>query len=62
MSAGRARYPDAPYNYYRENPVWEWREDLRTVASRELGRKAVEIIVDHLVELVRRKLEELEGR
>jgi len=55
-------YPDAPYNYYRENSVWEWREDLRTVASRELGRMAVDIIVDHLVELVRRKLEEREGR
>ncbi|MBO3797793.1 MAG: creatininase family protein [Thermoproteota archaeon] len=52
-------YPDAPYNYYRESPVWEWREDIRIVSSPELGRKAVDIIVDNLVKLVKQKLEEL---
>lgn len=52
-------YRDAPYNYYRESPIWEWKEDLRRVASPELGERAIELIVSHLVELVKQNLASL---
>jgi len=49
-------YPNPPQNYYRESPEWEWKEDLRKTSSPELGEKAVNLIVDHLVSVVKGKL------
>jgi creatinine amidohydrolase len=55
-------YRDAPYNYYHESPIWDWKEDLRKAASPELGGKAINLIVDHLVGLVKAKLEEVRSK
>jgi hypothetical protein len=52
------QYTNQPENYYNENPAWKWREDLREVSSPELGKKAAEAIANHLVELIRKALEE----
>jgi hypothetical protein len=54
-------YPDPPHNYYREEPTWEWKEDLRETASPELGEKAVNAMVDHLVSLLRSELRKIPG-
>ena len=40
-------YKNPPNDYYKENSTWEWSNDVEN-ASLELGKKAVEIIVDHL--------------
>ena len=55
-------YPDPPQNYCHETPTWEWKEDLRKTASSELGQKAISLIVDHLVSVVKRKLRETRTR
>lgn len=55
-------YPDPPQDYYHETPTWEWKEDLRKTASPELGQKAVDLIVDHLISIVREKLRETKTR
>jgi len=49
-------YPNPPHNYYHESPTWEWKENLRETASPELGEKAVNAIVDHLVSIIKREL------
>jgi creatinine amidohydrolase len=51
------QYADPPENHYRENPDWKWREDLREVSSPELGKKAVDEITSHIVEMIRDALE-----
>jgi creatinine amidohydrolase len=45
-------YDDASQNYYHENPIWEWGEDLARTSSPELGAKVIDLIVDHLVSLI----------
>jgi hypothetical protein len=52
-------YSDPPQNYYRESPLWEWKEDLRRTASPELGERAIGLIVDHLAAAVKEKIEKL---
>lgn len=52
-------YPNPPHNYYHEETIWEWREDLRKTASPELGEKAVNAIVDHLVSLIKAELRKI---
>ena len=52
------QYPDPPENYYNESPDWKWREDLRETSSPELGKKAVEAITAHIVELIKGALGE----
>ena len=52
------QYTNPPENYYNENPDWKWHEDLREVSSPELGKKAVDEITSHIVELIREALEE----
>ena len=43
---------------YKGKADWKWREDLREVSSPELGKKAVEAIASHIVELIREALKE----
>jgi creatinine amidohydrolase len=45
-------YESPPDFYYREKPDWEWREDLRKVASPQLGKRAVDVISDHLKDVI----------
>ncbi len=52
-------YPNPPHNYYHESAEWEWGENLKEAASPELGEKAVNLIVDHLVSIVKEKLTEI---
>jgi len=52
-------YPDPPQNYYHERSIWEWKEDLGKASSPELGEKAVNLIVEHLVSIVKEKLREM---
>lgn len=42
------QYDDPPHNYYHEQAVWEWRDNLAdpAVASRGRGSRAVEAILD----------------
>ena len=42
------QYENPPHDYYHENPVWEWREELRdtNVASPQKGREAAEAIIE----------------
>jgi creatinine amidohydrolase len=51
-----ASYPNPPENFYKENPVWDWKENLKITASRELGERTVEIISDHIVSLIKSKI------
>jgi len=53
-------YPNPPQNCYHESSVWEWKEDLRKKASPQLGEKAVNLIVDHLVSVIKEKLGTIE--
>ena len=53
------QYEDPPENVYHESPNREWQEDLREVASPELGEKCVEAISDHLVDVVTAALKDL---
>jgi len=46
------QYENPPHYDYEEKARWEWREDLREVASPGLGERAVDIITDHLKGLV----------
>ena len=46
------QYENPPDYHYREKPRWEWWQDLREVASPELGRRAVDAISDHLRDVV----------
>lgn len=59
---GVATYTNPPQNLYRESPIWEWKEDLKKTASPELGEKAVNLIVDHLVSVVKERLSQMEKR
>jgi len=52
-------YVDPPQNYCHENPLWVWKEDLRKTASPELGERAIDAIVDHLVTKVKEKIKPL---
>jgi hypothetical protein len=52
-------YNDPPQNYYHENPLWEWKDDLRKTASPELGERAIDMIVDHLVTKVKENMKSL---
>lgn len=49
-------YENPPQNYYHEEPIWEWKEDLRKAASPTLGEKVVDLIVDHIVSMIREKI------
>ena len=42
-------YENAPHDYYKESPDWDFGEDLRETSSVELGKKAVNIISDVIV-------------
>jgi creatinine amidohydrolase len=53
------QYKDPPHYTHREQSPWEWPEDLHKVASRELGKRAVDIITDQLTEVVRAALKDL---
>jgi len=55
------QYPNPPENHYNESPDWKWREDLRKVSSPELGRKAIDAITSHLVEIIRDALKDNKG-
>ena len=46
------QYKDPPHYDHKEQTPWEWPEDLRKVASRELGKRVADIITDHLKEIV----------
>jgi len=46
------QYEDPPDYHYGEKRHWDWREDLRQVASRDLGGRAVNVITDHLKGLI----------
>jgi len=51
------QYPDPPEDHYKENPDWKWHEDLREVSSPELGKKTIDAITSHIVEMIREALE-----
>ena len=55
------QYEDAPHNHYHEPGRWEWKEDLRQTASQELGRKAIQIITDHLKSIIQAELPTITG-
>jgi len=46
------QYENPPENVCGEKSSWKWWQDLREVASPELGARAVAAITDHLKELV----------
>ena len=46
------QYKDPPHYDYKEKSRWEWAEGLRAAASRDLGKRAVDIITDHLRDLI----------
>jgi creatinine amidohydrolase len=49
-------YENPPHPHYNEQEEWKWKHDLRTAASPELGRRAVEAISDQLVRRIREQL------
>ncbi|MCL2361915.1 MAG: creatininase family protein [Defluviitaleaceae bacterium] len=50
-------YKDAPLDYHKETPHWDFGEDLRATSSKELGKKAVDAISDVIVADIRKALE-----
>ena len=54
------QYEDPPHNEYKESGEWEWREDLREVATPELGAEAIDAITDHLVSLIKSEMPTME--
>lgn len=56
----RKRYYDNPPNdFYHETEEWKFGDPVLPGASRELGKKAVDIISDHLAARIRTALSEL---
>lgn len=50
-------YDNPPQDYYKEPEEWEWMDDLRETASKELGEKCVEVISEYLKDQVLKALE-----
>ena len=45
-------YKNPPNDFYKESENWTWYEDLTQTSSRELGNTAIEIIADHMVQVI----------
>ena len=52
-------YENAPLDYYKESATWNFGEDLRETSSVELGKKAVDIIADKIVDDIRKALDNM---
>lgn len=52
VPAPMKRYLDAPHDFYKESADWKFDESILT-ASRELGKRAVDAIVEHLCGVLR---------
>jgi len=46
-------YPDARLDYYKEPARWDFRSDVRQASSKALGKKAVDAIVDLMMQDVK---------
>lgn len=53
------QYENPPHYTYREAGDWQWDEGLRESISPELGRRAVDLITEHLKQAVLDELEAL---
>jgi creatinine amidohydrolase len=49
-------YENPPHDYYKEEEEWSWDNDLSITASRELGKKCIEIISHSLAEKIHQAL------
>lgn len=52
-------YEHPHHNWYQEDEEWVWKEDLTQVASRELGAKTIDLIVQHIGDKVVNALQEV---
>ena len=46
-------YENAPLDYYKESAEWDFGEDLRETSSIALGKKAIDIITDAIVDEIK---------
>ena len=55
--SGMKIYENAPHDYYKESPAWDFGEDLRETSSIELGNKLIDAISDVIAAEIRQALE-----
>ena len=52
-------YENAPHDYYKESPDWDFGEDLRETSSVKLGKRVIDTISDAIVAEIREALKQI---
>ena len=52
-------YKNPPNDIVKEKEIWNWKDNLGEVSSRELGEKAVNAIIDYFVIKIKQELENI---
>jgi len=53
-------YENAPHDYYKESPDWDFGNDLRQTSSVELGKRVIDTISDAIVAEIREALKQIQ--